>query len=148
MQFRTIVLLSTVVAAAWALSCYQCNTGANGEEVCDSTEVTDLAKWKKGKAIIGILRSISPCGKLADGPFANKNAIGCRKIEQYVEDKKQTIRECAYSGEEVDGLKKTGNNRIQLYFYQCNNKDGCNAGTSASVLAAFASVVAVFAFRY
>ncbi|CAJ0567694.1 unnamed protein product, partial [Mesorhabditis spiculigera] len=136
MQFRTIVLLSTVVAAAWALSCYQCNTGANGEEMCDSTEVTDLAKWKK------------PCGKLADGPFANKNAIGCRKIEQYVEEKKQTIRECAYSGEEVDGLKKTGNNRIQLYFYQCNNKDGCNAGTSTSVLAAFASVFAVFAFRY
>ncbi|EPB80865.1 hypothetical protein ANCCEY_00067 [Ancylostoma ceylanicum] len=62
-----------------------------------------------------------PCPRLEEGTFKGSEAKACRKIVQTVETKKSIIRECAYSGDVVDGQKKTGNWGINMYYYQCEN---------------------------
>ncbi|CAJ0922653.1 unnamed protein product, partial [Mesorhabditis belari] len=136
MQSLTFLSLCALVSVSWAVQCWQCNSGAPGQDKCAATQVTDLdPKWKKD------------CGKLRDGEYANKPAKGCRKIEQYVGKESQVIRECAYSGEEVDGLKKTGNTGIQLYYYQCKG-EGCNSSTLTSALTAFSVIAVALGLRY
>jgi hypothetical protein len=75
-------------------------------------------KWKK------------TCRKFAAG---NQNkfaeAVGCRKIIQEVDDGTRTIRECAYSGGDANGVKRTGNKGIRIFYYQCSG-EGCNGSTA------------------
>uniref|UniRef100_A0A915HYI8 Uncharacterized protein n=1 Tax=Romanomermis culicivorax TaxID=13658 RepID=A0A915HYI8_ROMCU len=58
--------------------------------------------------------------------FSQMNcAVGCRKVIQEVDEKPTIIRQCAYGGENVNGLKRIGNKGVRLYYYQCD-KDECN----------------------
>ena len=56
-------------------------------------------------------------------------AVGCRKIIQEVDDGQRTIRECAYSGGDANGVKRTGNKGIRIFYYQCSG-EGCNGSTA------------------
>ncbi|VDO85701.1 unnamed protein product [Haemonchus placei] len=89
--------------------CYQCISSSDNQEDCESSDLDKLKPF------------IKPCPVLQEGTFKGAHAKGCRKIIQTVESKKSTIRECAYSGEVVDGQKKTGNWGINMYYYQCEN---------------------------
>ncbi|KHJ98871.1 hypothetical protein OESDEN_01140 [Oesophagostomum dentatum] len=92
-------------------SCYQCVSTNDNEGDCDESDLDKLEPFNK------------PCLPLEEGTFKGLEAKGCRKIVQTVETKKSIIRECAYSGEVVDGQKKTGNWAINMYYYQCENSD-------------------------
>jgi len=64
----------------------------------------------------------------------NPVAVGCRKILQEVDGKTRVVRECAYnkpdgSSDEVSGLKRTGNQGVRLFYYQCP-RDYCNGANS------------------
>lgn len=70
-----------------------------------------------------ILEFLQNCPVLSDGSLKGTAAIGCRKISQNIEGSSSIVRECAYSGENVDGHKKTGNHGIKLFYYQCENEN-------------------------
>ncbi|EFO82725.1 hypothetical protein GCK72_024525 [Caenorhabditis remanei] len=111
-----ILLASLALGVSANLSCYQCTTNEN--PTCGVNDESALAAFKK------------VCEPLSEGSLKGTAAIGCRKISQNVEGVSSTIRECAYSGENVDGWKKTGNHGIQLYYYQCENEQSgtpCNS---------------------
>lgn len=40
-----------------------------------------------------------------------------------MDDESAIIRECAYTGDTVNGKRKTGNKGITLYYYQCFNEN-------------------------
>lgn len=58
--------------------------------------------------------------------------IGCRKILQEIDDKTHVVRQCAYSGENVNGLKRVGNKGVRLFYYQCTGSK-CNAAPATKV---------------
>ncbi|CAI5454975.1 unnamed protein product [Caenorhabditis angaria] len=132
MQVLTIVLLAATIAGVSAnIHCFQCTSNEN--KVCEQNDENDLKAFNK-----------------VCGPNNNQKAIGCRKISQNVEGEEIIVRECAYSGENVDGLKKTGNHAIQLYYYQCTNeKDNapCNFVQSTFSMVTILSVVAFYLFQ-
>ncbi|CAB3400357.1 unnamed protein product [Caenorhabditis bovis] len=107
MQKYIILFLAALIAVTSALQCFQCVS--NEDSACAVNDESSLAKFKK------------TCEPLKDGDFKGKAAVGCRKITQSVQSEYSVVRECAYSGGPVDGLKKTGNHGIQLYYYQCEN---------------------------
>ncbi|GMT35873.1 hypothetical protein PFISCL1PPCAC_27170 [Pristionchus fissidentatus] len=127
----SLFVLLAFVAVALAndhphhLSCIQCSTLIDGQEDCGET----------GDAVS---KYSSICHPIREGALEGTRAIGCRKILQKVGEEKAVIRECAYTGENVDAQRKTGNSGIILYYYQCNdNVDGkpCNGVSSFSLVA-------------
>jgi len=74
-------------------------------------------------------------------------AVGCRKILQEVEGKTRVVRECAYTkpddGDEVNGLKRTGNQGVRLFYYQCA-KDYCNSAQKNSISSIFMAIFSTF----
>ncbi|EYC00525.1 hypothetical protein Y032_0115g516 [Ancylostoma ceylanicum] len=116
-------------------SCYQCISTSDNEGDCDESDLDKLAPF------------IKPCPRLEEGTFKGSEAKACRKIVQTVETKKSIIRECAYSGDVVDGQKKTGNWGINMYYYQCENTgdEPCNSTRHplTAVLSLMLSLVAL-----
>ncbi|CAI2357200.1 unnamed protein product [Caenorhabditis sp. 36 PRJEB53466] len=109
MRAACFVLLAALALGVSAnLQCFQCTSNEN--PTCSVNDAGALESFKK------------PCEPLADGSFKGTAAIGCRKVSQNVEGVESIVRECAYSGSNADGLKKTGNHAIQLYYYQCQNE--------------------------
>ncbi|GMT04327.1 hypothetical protein PENTCL1PPCAC_26501 [Pristionchus entomophagus] len=111
-----------VAAAAGSMKCVQCASTKKGEENCvDSGD--HLNKYTK------------VCPNLNEGAFKGNKAVGCRKIHQNIGDEKAIVRECAYSGENLDGQRKTGNSGIILFYYQCNETQTqpCNSVSSLSI---------------
>lgn len=74
-------------------------------------------------------------------------AVGCRKILQEVEGKTRVVRECAYTkpddGDKVDGLKRTGNQGVRLFYYQCA-KDYCNTAPQKNTISIFLAIFSTF----
>ncbi|KAJ1363574.1 hypothetical protein KIN20_023473 [Parelaphostrongylus tenuis] len=112
--------------------CYQCVSSSDNQEDCEESDLEKLKKFHK------------VCIRLEEGSFKGAKAKGCRKIIQTVESKRSIIRECAYSGDVVDGQKKTGNWGINMYYYQCVNTgdEPCNGTWSASLTAPLLLVIA------
>ncbi|GMR62885.1 hypothetical protein PMAYCL1PPCAC_33080, partial [Pristionchus mayeri] len=115
------------------LHCVQCTSEDHSD--CAETGAV-LAQFNKA------------CPKLHSGAFNGAEAIGCRKILQRTGDDHTVVRQCAYSGENVDGLRKTGNSGITLFYYQCDNAPGadglpCNGSPGFSLVAS--ALVAVVA---
>ncbi|GMR32479.1 hypothetical protein PMAYCL1PPCAC_02674 [Pristionchus mayeri] len=121
-------------AAAGAIKCVQCQSTKKGEENCAESG-DHLAKYTK------------PCNPLNEGAYKGNKAVGCRKIHQNVGDDKGILRECAYSGEDIDGQRRTGNSGIILFYYQCSDNEGqpCNGVSSVSL---FASLLVLFSLRF
>ncbi|VDL80631.1 unnamed protein product [Nippostrongylus brasiliensis] len=111
MKFAVFTLIcflaATLVSADY--HCYQCVSTSDNESDCEESDPAKLKQF------------IKTCPPLKEGTFKDSAAVGCRKIIQTVESRVSTIRECAYSGEPVSGLKKTGNWGINMYYYQCEN---------------------------
>ncbi|KAH7728199.1 Protein C15H9.9 [Aphelenchoides avenae] len=116
------------------INCYQCSSGADDQHECDESDPEKLKKF------------IKPCGVMTSGAHVGKEANSCRKVLQKVAEVNSVTRECAYTGnEEVDGTRRTGNNGIIVYFYQCfneNNNNPCNSSNAARI-AWLLSVVAM-----
>lgn len=111
-----VLLASLALGVSANISCFQCTSNENPS--CTVNDAGALQSFKKS------------CDPLTDGSYKGNAAIGCRKITQSVEGVVSTVRECAYSGDNVEGLKKTGNHGIQLYYYQCVNEQSgipCNS---------------------
>ncbi|XGW32787.1 hypothetical protein V3C99_017363 [Haemonchus contortus] len=123
--FVSLVFTLGIVYTSADHKCYQCISSSDNQEDCESSDLDKLKPF------------IKPCPVLQEGTFKGAHAKGCRKIIQTVESKKSTIRECAYSGEVVDGQKKTGNWGINMYYYQCENtgSEPCNGARSPLVIA-------------
>ncbi|PAV85804.1 hypothetical protein WR25_14392 [Diploscapter pachys] len=114
--------MMTQLSFAQSTSCYQCTS--NEKPDCESSDVAKLAPFKKN------------CPPLTDGQYKGKPSIGCRKILQSIEGENSVVRECAYAGNKVDGLKKTGNWAVHLHYYQCENtkpSEPCNGASSIFV---------------
>ncbi|KAK0425712.1 hypothetical protein QR680_009334 [Steinernema hermaphroditum] len=124
MQFAAAVTLLCFVAAASALQCFTCNSKQHPE--CNSHYE----------------RHLKACQPLSFGKFANKEAIGCRKIEQDINGEISIVRECAYTGEKFDGKKISGTSGVTLYLYQCSG-DRCNAAPALSTSLAVAILATV-----
>jgi hypothetical protein len=54
-------------------------------------------------------------------------------VDESVEKDVRVMRECAYTGENVEGQKRTGNLGIRMYFYQCDKEDNCNGAGIVTV---------------
>jgi len=109
-----------------SMKCYQCNSVAKGEGDCQTSDPAKLKPF------------IKVCVPPNEGAFAGQVATSCRKVLQSVDEKSSVIRECAYTGEAVDGKRRTGNKGIILFLYQCfntNNELPCNGASSASMIA-------------
>jgi len=80
-------------------------------------------------------------------------AVGCRKILQEVDGKTRIVRQCAYNKpddtDEVSGMKRTGNQGVRLFYYQCP-RDYCNAASKPNfiLLLPFVFVFAFVASRW
>jgi len=110
-------------------SCYTC-TSVLHPGCADSYEGSDKFPHEK---VLKVNYS-SLCAEKNNTPYTPPGqtppkAVGCRKILQEVEGKTRVVRECAYTmpdeGDEVNGLKRTGNQGVRLFYYQCA-KDYCN----------------------
>uniref|UniRef100_A0A183BKM0 ER membrane protein complex subunit 4 n=1 Tax=Globodera pallida TaxID=36090 RepID=A0A183BKM0_GLOPA len=122
------------------INCYVCNSKTKGEADCAESNFDKLKPF------------IKKCDPVAFGPYASKEAMACRKVEQTVEDETTIVRECAYTGEkEVDGKRRTGNKAVTVLIYQCTNdqkgESPCNSalssliGTSSSILSTLSLVL-------
>ncbi|VDP37538.1 unnamed protein product [Soboliphyme baturini] len=76
----------------------------------------------------------------------NKRPVGCRKIDQHVLDKITVVRQCAYTGQNMTGVKRPGNKGIVKYLNQCSTHE-CNKG-KLRVSSSFAAVVAPLVFAF
>ncbi|CAP33260.1 Protein CBG14839 [Caenorhabditis briggsae] len=128
-----VLLASLALGVSANLSCFQCTSNEN--PTCSVNDEGALEGFKKS------------CDPLSDGSLKGTAAIGCRKITQNVEGVQSVVRECAYSGDNVDGLKKTGNHGIQLYYYQCQNEQAgtpCNSIGTMSSLFSVLTLIAIY----
>uniref|UniRef100_A0A914W7U5 Protein sleepless n=1 Tax=Plectus sambesii TaxID=2011161 RepID=A0A914W7U5_9BILA len=125
----SLALLAVVTAQTAAktkvTSCYQCNSAEENQGKCETTDELD-EKWKK------------PCAPPVSSNSKFTDAVGCRKMTQKVEDHTRVVRECAYTGGDVDGQKRTGNKGILIYYYQCS-ADNCNG--SPTIVASFGALL-------
>ncbi|CCD64634.1 Protein sleepless [Caenorhabditis elegans] len=121
-----VLLASLALGVSANISCYQCTSNEN--PTCDANDDGALEAFKK------------TCTPLTEGTFKGNAAVGCRKITQSVEGVLSVVRECAYSGEPVDGLKKTGNHAIRIHYYQCENE---KAGTPCNSVAGVFSPLSI-----
>jgi hypothetical protein len=159
MQSQILFLVVVCVAAAFAaeedvpadrstpIHCVNCNSAVEGEEWCaDSDEVA--AKITDSPNDPAVSKQCS------ESPIEGAEWKGCRKTMMYVNNVDdgalRIIRECAYTGEDVDGQKRTGNKGIKMYYYQCSDADNCNgaisvAATTGALLTTMALVAARFA---
>lgn len=69
--------------------------------------------------------------------YKDKSPVGCRKILQEINDKIHVVRQCAYSGENVNGLKRTGNKGVKLWYYQCDDAKHCNGAIRLNSISFF-----------
>ncbi|VDK78024.1 unnamed protein product [Litomosoides sigmodontis] len=111
-----ILIASLIVVADQPMQCYECNSAKDAN--CKSSNGEDLKQY------------IKSCPALTEGTYAGNKPVACRKIIQSVEElPTQIIRECAYTGDKLDGMRKQGNKAVKLLYYQCENVDGdtpCN----------------------
>jgi hypothetical protein len=115
--------------------CYEC-TSVLHPGCADGYEGSDKFPHE-GKLKYNYSRDCSTSDNL---PFTEEGkpkpvAVGCRKILQEVDSKTRVVRECAYTksdgADEVSGLKRTGNQGVRLFYYQCP-RDYCNGANSQS----------------
>ncbi|CAL2050228.1 unnamed protein product [Caenorhabditis brenneri] len=128
-----VLLASLALGVSANLSCYQCTSNEN--PTCGVNDEGALEGFKK------------TCESISDGSLKGTAAIGCRKITQSIEGVVSTVRECAYSGENVDGLKKTGNHGIHMYYYQCENEQSgipCNSIGSVFSPLSILTLIAIY----
>jgi hypothetical protein len=154
MQSQVVFVVVVCVAMAFAaeeavsadrstpIRCVSCNSAVAGEEWCADTDEV-LSKIEKEPSV---------SQQCTESPIKDAEWKGCRKTMQYVDKVDdgavRIIRECAYSGEDVDGQKRTGNKGIKMFYYQCSDEDNCNAAittTAGSILMTMAVVAARFA---
>ena len=116
---RLVASVLVLGAVVWGQqNCYECNSAVDplcGEEFEEAAfskfEVSCTASASKPKTT---------------GPSGGWQPTGCRKIVQEVQNSERIVRQCAYSGEDVDGFKRTGNEGVRLWYYQCSDNDFCN----------------------
>ncbi|KAL3104212.1 hypothetical protein niasHS_002239 [Heterodera schachtii] len=121
------------------IKCYVCNSGTKGQADCTEDDHDKLKTF------------IKQCNPLTFGTFAGEEAKACRKVRQTVEDETTIVRECAYTGEELDGKRRTGNKGVTVLIDQCINDQNatfpCNSalspptGASVSLLFALSSMI-------
>jgi hypothetical protein len=121
-----VVFICSASSSSAEINCVQCNSANDQQSACASSNVTDLTGWVKS------------CQRLTSGQWNNAAAIGCRKVVQEVDGITQIVRECAYSGIDVENLKRTGNKGIRMFYYQCSNNDEntilpCNTAVFSSI---------------
>ncbi|CAL2041019.1 unnamed protein product [Caenorhabditis brenneri] len=109
---RFLVVFVSLIAVASALNCYICNSLNQPE--C----VTDFQKFNK----------ICPV-KSFGGQKAVK-PIGCRVTRQYVNEESSIVRECAYSGEDVDRKSNKGSLGVSRVYSQCSEPICNSTGSS------------------
>lgn len=87
---------------------------------------------------------------LKDKPESERKAKGCRKILQEVDSKTRVVRQCAYKVPDpfegdVQGLKRTGNQGVRLFYYQCHS-DACNGASTTTGAVLLSLVLPAIAF--
>uniref|UniRef100_A0A9J2NZE8 Protein quiver n=1 Tax=Ascaris lumbricoides TaxID=6252 RepID=A0A9J2NZE8_ASCLU len=97
----SLVIFESVIS----MECFQCDS------ISDSRCTNEYAPTFR-----------QPCPALTLGDFSNKNAIACRKVEQFTEGLTSIVRECAYSGQNWAG-HRVGTDDDSLLLYQCNDRD-------------------------
>lgn len=106
----------------------------------------------KGKTGDYLKSCNTPQERPKNAKFSNLTAVGCRKIDQGVEEKVNVIRECAFSGDPTKNLKRSGNKGVRLYYNQCV-ENGCNSASLPScteiqtILATICSTVLALIIR-
>uniref|UniRef100_A0A915HTB6 Uncharacterized protein n=1 Tax=Romanomermis culicivorax TaxID=13658 RepID=A0A915HTB6_ROMCU len=76
------------------------------------------------------------------GKLKFERSVGCRKIIQNVDGNVSVVRECAYSGGKMHGMKRMGNRGVRIFYYQCET-DRCNAAKT-SAPTGLASIAVLF----
>jgi hypothetical protein len=111
------LLAFTLPSIAAVRNCYTCNSAEDPD--CDGEY--DKMSWKKFE---------SDCSTQEAAPKTpgTWTPVGCRKILQEVNGVFRTVRQCAYGGDNVDGFKRTGNEGVRMWFYQCSDGNFCNSG--------------------
>ncbi|CAJ0956775.1 unnamed protein product, partial [Mesorhabditis belari] len=74
-------------------------------------------------------RYLIDCPQLTAGLIKAQQAIGCRKIDQWVDGEHTMFRECAYTGKDYKDRQHKGSLGITRITNQCSNRDGCNPAT-------------------
>lgn len=113
-----------LAGVAWSVQeCYKCSSRNKGEEDCAETDKL-IDAWKHD------------CSQNKPTNYQGSEPVGCRKIIQEIDGEDGIVRECAYTGKDVEGLKRTGNKGIRIFYHQCSDKDNCNAASIPTALSA------------
>jgi len=146
----TIVVLVDGAENVTVRYCYECNSilhpgCADGFEGDNKFPHEKVLKYNYSRACSD--SNLLPHTKKDDPP---PRAVGCRKILQEVDGKTRIVRQCAYTkpedSDEVNGMKRTGNQGVRLFYYQCA-RDYCNSATKSVGLVILTIILPViFAF--
>jgi len=128
----------TTPLALDSLQCYK----------CVSTIDNDCAKYDEDLFEKSYkVDCLSEKEKPTSAVFSDSKPVGCRKIVQEVEGEERIVRQCAFSGDNVEGLKRTGNKGVRLFYYQCNG-DLCNgAARVGQMMAVMIALVLALVLR-
>ncbi|GMT23995.1 hypothetical protein PFISCL1PPCAC_15292, partial [Pristionchus fissidentatus] len=122
---ESLLLLLISLSVSSAIMCY----------VCNSEYKSDC--WENYE------KFITGCSdKRVSGQ--QMKAIGCRTIRTSVGDERSLVRECAYTGENVDNKVTRGTNKLVRSYTQCSTHK-CNSSSSLFSIISF-GIVALFAF--
>ncbi|CDW52688.1 hypothetical protein TTRE_0000095001 [Trichuris trichiura] len=113
------------------LKCYKCNSAFVPD--CDSPLNKTAAQ-----------RYLVDCTDESFKPalYKGKNPVGCRIIDTTVMEQDRIVRECAYSGHNVQRVKHAGNKGVISYITQCDESE-CNTAKPVSVVSASAVLIPV-----
>ncbi|CAP23006.1 Protein CBG01603 [Caenorhabditis briggsae] len=122
---RFLVVFVCLFAVSAALNCYICNSLAQPD--C-TTNYQSFNKICPVKSFAG-LKAVKP--------------VGCRVTRQYVNEETSIVRECAYTGEDVDKKSNKGSLGVSRVYSQCSEAL-CNSANSSFHFITAAILVAVY----
>uniref|UniRef100_A0A1I7UB57 Protein quiver n=1 Tax=Caenorhabditis tropicalis TaxID=1561998 RepID=A0A1I7UB57_9PELO len=122
---RFLVVFVSLITVATALNCYICNS--LNQPDC-TTNFQQFNRVCPVKSFSG-LKAVKP--------------VGCRVTRQYVNEETSIVRECAYTGENVEKKSNKGSLGVSRVYSQCS-EPVCNSTNSSFHFFTAAVLVALY----
>ncbi|CCD70976.1 Protein sleepless [Caenorhabditis elegans] len=122
---RFLIVFASLFAVSAALNCYICNSLNQPECVHNYEKFNKICPVKS----FGGMKSVKP--------------LGCRVSRQYVKEETSIVRECAYTGEDIERKSNKGSLGVSRVYSQCS-ENLCNSAESSTHFLTAAVFIAIF----
>ncbi|EFO92862.1 hypothetical protein CRE_10019 [Caenorhabditis remanei] len=122
---RCLIVFISLFVVSTALNCYICNSLNQPDCVANFTGFSKVCPVKSFSG----LKAVKP--------------VGCRVTRQYVNEETSIVRECAYTGENVERKSNKGSLGVSRVYSQCSEAL-CNSANSSFQFITAAVLIALY----